>query len=87
VVKFAQTRCERPRPVIEFDAALTADHPWYAQNLAVPHEMAHVLVCLDGDPTAWADEHGEAWQAAVRSLLPRDEAEMVLAEQAALEDL
>ena len=77
----ARTRCERPRPIIEINARLLSQYRWYYQNLTVPHEMAHVMVCLAGSPDDWRDHHGDAWAGWVRLLVPRERAEEVLAEQ------
>lgn len=77
----ARTRCERPRPVIAVNARLLGAYDWYFREYGVPHELAHVMVCLDGSPDDWRAQHGDAWADWVRRLVPRDRAEEILAEQ------
>jgi hypothetical protein len=78
----ARTRCRPTRPIIDVNLKHLVEYSWAYRELVAPHELAHVMVCLDGDPTAWSDGHGEAWQNWVRRLVPADRAEEVLAEQA-----
>jgi hypothetical protein len=81
--RMAETHCGR-RPAIVFNTA-KLEQRWYLTELAVPHELAHVLVCLDGGVTWGAEPHGPAWERRVRDLLPHERAEEVLAEERALE--
>jgi hypothetical protein len=67
----ASTRCVHP-PVIEIDEA-TVLFKFIFEN-AVPHEVAHAVVCVRGSD----DDHGPEWQAAVRSLVPEDQANKIL---------
>lgn len=83
--KLAITRCSYPQPTIVFNEPLIAKRRWTFEHWTVPHEMAHVLVCLDGNAQHWAEQHGEGWQEKVRLLLPHDEAEDILAEQAVVD--
>lgn len=78
----AKTRCTRPRPVITF-ASNIAGAEQDMLYAAIPHEMAHVMVCLDGDPNEWKDQHGTAWQGWLQRLVPREQAEDIIEIQAA----
>ncbi len=81
----ARTRCERPRPVIAVNARLLGAYDWYFREYGVPHELAHVMVCLDGSPDDRRVAHGDAWADWVIRLVPRDRADEILAEQGRLE--
>jgi hypothetical protein len=65
----AETSCIEPNPVIEIDErAFEADLLDWTVTYAIPHEMAHVLVCIEeGGLTR---PHGERWRSAVRRLAP-----------------
>lgn len=77
----AMTVCARPNPEITFNEPLIRQYRWYMHNLTVPHEMGHVLVCLEDGPKP-LDPHGQEWADAVRVLVAHDEAEDIIAEQA-----
>lgn len=70
----AQTECLSPRPVIDVNRRYLAKAPQFVGGVAIPHEMAHVLVCLGGSREEWAQVHGPAWERAVRLLVERDAA-------------
>jgi hypothetical protein len=59
--EFAVTECVG-EPSIIFDRERSSKDPEFAVLFAVPHELAHVLVCLDRDVQGWKDGHGESWE-------------------------
>jgi len=77
----ARTRCSRPRPEIQFNDDLLQRYRWHLHNMTVAHEMAHIMVCLDGKADEWRDHHGEHWENWVRLLVPRDVADDIIADQ------
>lgn len=77
--RIAVTRCDT-QPVLAFNAAYVDGRrdEWVLLTFAVPHELAHALVCIDGDVTGWREQHGAAWADWVRRLVPREQADDII---------
>lgn len=80
--EYARTRCNSGgHPEITVDTQHIPTE-FFARTFVVPHEMAHVMVCLE---RPGAEPHGQEWHDWVIRLVPRTDAEEILALQEALD--
>jgi hypothetical protein len=80
---FARTYCNRPRPIVIFDTQLVTQNPLFAKDIAVPHEMAHVLNCYG--PLGTDAAHGLYWRVALDLLVDPERALEIIEQQASTE--
>lgn len=80
--RIAETRCSYPRATITFSLEHLERFWPIVEAVVAPHEIAHVLVCLDGADSVLDNPHGEEWASWVRRLVPRDQAEEIISAEA-----